>query len=178
VVGVIIRTYLVGSTLPPNTYGTLPGSVHDKTKALFQVSEAHRILESLDIRWLVHARPREVFPAEIIFMMTEHQYTLWRIAGGDYWCAQDRLDISTPNFYEIGLALNSAEGANLRPWKLDFVDGMASWSRGDQHQIALYRNGTIRGLRFGSYINLMVPDDSCNIIAQLGRFPFAKAIGL
>ena len=180
-VGLIIRTYRARDVIDfdglTTNRGTLPGSMDAKLTSAFRTTSAAAILRQLDIEWKVWVtRSRD---PEIIFPMTEHQYVLWRIAGGDHWCLPglDPQEI-IPYFYEVGLALNSAVGSNLRPWKPYFVDGMAVWSRGDQHQIAIYSDGAIRGMRFASYINVMLPDNSCNISAQLARFPFAREIGL
>jgi hypothetical protein len=176
-VGMIIRTYILNKIIEPGTtFGALPGSVYDKAKSLFLQTSAYRILVDLDIPWTVSANA-VMNNVGIVFAMTEHQYVLWRIAGGEHWCEKGQPPISNPLFYDIGMFLNSAPGANMQPWKLYHIDGFAAWSRGDRHQIAISSTDAIRGICFPRIYNI-TPDGSRNIAAHLQQFPFAKAIGL
>lgn len=180
----IIRTYRIDSHLGSmQNVGVLPGGTYDKALSFFKNTEAYRILNSLDIPWKIQARDRALTPSECIFYMTDEQYTLWRIAGGDYWSAKntengmtaERFTVEGSIENEVAGALLAASGSSI--WQPSFHDGLISFARGDCFQISVYTDGLIRGVSFPDYVNFAMWDGSTNMRKVLCNFPFAGRAG-
>lgn len=174
-VELIIRSYrifdmtmLINVTIP-NVNGTLPGTLQDKMAAVFRISPAYQLLLDLSIGYVLHIPSNhDIFPIEVIMQMDRHQYSLWRIAGGDRWCVHspsmntNRLDIPTSIENEVAAALGS-------DWQIDFFDGTVNFIRGDA-MVSVYEDGSVRGVcgRFIAYTDYW----EVNIRKALLRFPF------